>query len=422
MAVGQPGLDEAAPGTFLGEVDHEGTGDEGAEQVGPGGREPAPGRCLQGSADGGDRQGERRKGEHDRGPAQDAEAPDQEPGEEPAHRSGTAGEPGHHERGTEERDVREGETDWRAPPAAGDGGDGQERPAEPEGSERERGDRMTAGEPVAERVVMPPVSARPCVPVQKSDWVISGHAGRARAGRECCATGPSAPSGRKIQRVLPAGETAPHFPEHLAPLLLLTSGLLLFLRAGAALALAVVVGAGELRVARGLLDLELVHGDALGFEGRLELIEAVTEQAGGLVAAGLERRGDLAVADLHRHLQRAQLRRVEADVHRPAVRQQVGAHRGYYVLVVGRREAHLRRTGKMRVRRHAGAIGGSGGGIRDDSNGSGSSRFRGLAVAGLILIRTALSTRRGDWTEDWCLGRDGGLPRNNARRWHCTPP
>ena len=64
--------------------------------------------------------------------------------------------------------------------------------------------------------------------------------------------------------------------------------------------------------------MQLINANALRFKNVLELAEAVAEKPGGVVAAGMKRRGHHAVFHVNGHLQRAQLRRIEADVHRPA--------------------------------------------------------------------------------------------------------
>src|ERR1043165_4421391 len=88
----------------------------------------------------------------------------------------------------------------------------------------------------------------------------------------------------QVDWVAAAGDSAPHLPEHFAALLFLASvgvvtALLLLGAVFGGVAGGVVFG--------GLLDLNLIDGDALGFEGGLELAEAVAEQARGVVVTRL---------------------------------------------------------------------------------------------------------------------------------------
>src|SRR5690606_26496836 len=103
-------------------------------------------------------------------------------------------------------------------------------------------------------------------------------------------------------------------------LLLLTGGLLLSERAIALLAIIarLVVSAVAARSGLLLLNLHTIHYNTLRFQGLFELIQAMAQQAGGIVVGGLKCSGDGAIAHLNRHLQRAKLRRIESNLHRPA--------------------------------------------------------------------------------------------------------
>src|SRR5207237_5388486 len=81
-------------------------------------------------------------------------------------------------------------------------------------------------------------------------------------------------------------------------------------------------------LARGLLDLQFIDADAGRFEGHPKLAEAVAKQSCRFGIGGLERSGDDAVADVNLHIERAKLRRIEADVHRAAVGKQLAADGG----------------------------------------------------------------------------------------------
>ena len=97
------------------------------------------------------------------------------------------------------------------------------------------------------------------------------------------------------------------------------------------------------------------------------------EKPGGLVGGRLERGGHDAVAHLHRDAHRAQVRRVEADLHRPANGQKLGVNAAddFRLIVIG----------KPDLRRGAAALDG------------GVCRLRALSVG-----------PTWPWAEDSCIG------------------
>src|SRR5688572_22124869 len=89
----------------------------------------------------------------------------------------------------------------------------------------------------------------------------------------------------EVERVAAVADAAPHALEHLPALLFL---LLPVLR-GVLLALvAVAPPAAVPLLAWSLLNVQFFYGDALGFEGGLEALKALSEEARGLFVGRLE--------------------------------------------------------------------------------------------------------------------------------------
>src|SRR3989442_1213695 len=101
-------------------------------------------------------------------------------------------------------------------------------------------------------------------------------------------------------------------------------------------------------LARGLLDLQFIDADAGRFEGHPKLAEAVAKQSCRFVIGGLERGGDDAVADINLHIERAKLRRIEADVHGAAVGKELAVDGGENFWMIVLNEGLLRRERRRR--------------------------------------------------------------------------
>src|SRR5436190_14368102 len=109
-------------------------------------------------------------------------------------------------------------------------------------------------------------------------------------------THPLGGSREKIDRIAGAADPAPHAAEHFLALLFLAGGVLVAPALLVLLPLAVFAAAARMFVPRRLLDLQALDAHALRFEHVLELIEAVAEELGRLLVAGLGRGVHHAVA------------------------------------------------------------------------------------------------------------------------------
>src|SRR5688572_26147245 len=105
----------------------------------------------------------------------------------------------------------------------------------------------------------------------------------------------------EVERVAAVADAAPHALEHLPALLFL---LLPVLRGVLLALIAVAASPAVPLLARRLLNVQFLDGDALGFEGGLEALKALGEEARGLVVRRLEGRREDAVPHFDPNLER----------------------------------------------------------------------------------------------------------------------